>query len=72
MGQQASDLNPFAPTLRGSYEVQEIRRGRRVPLGSGTMGEVWPCTHRATHELRACKSILKQRRRINLEMRSIC
>lgn len=51
--------SPFAETLHQKYEVQEIRAGRRVPLASGTMGEVWPATYRQTQELRACKSIRK-------------
>ncbi|CAD7924241.1 unnamed protein product [Amoebophrya sp. A120] len=47
-------------TLEDDYDVQRIRHGRRYPLGSGTMGEVWPATHKRSREVRVVKSIPKR------------
>jgi len=49
----------FGNNLDRYYEVQRVRHGRRIPLGSGTMGEVWPATHKASRKLHVVKSIQK-------------
>ena len=54
----ASNFATVAARQQG-YEIQRVRKGRRLPLGSGTMGDVWPATHKETRELRVVKSVPK-------------
>jgi len=48
-----------AGTLEGSYEVQYMRFGKEQVMGSGTYGQVRPCTDLSTAALRAVKTIPK-------------
>ena len=62
MGSSFSSNSDFVPTifqrtLQSEYDVQRVRRGRRAPLGAGSQGEVWPCTHKKSRQLCVVKSV---------------
>lgn len=45
--------------VEADYDIQYLRHGAERAVGSGSYGEVRPCTHTATHKLRAVKTIEK-------------
>mmetsp|Transcript_147946 Transcript_147946/g.368686 ORF Transcript_147946/g.368686 Transcript_147946/m.368686 type:complete len:307 (-) Transcript_147946:48-968(-) len=45
--------------VEADYDIQYKRNGVEQAAGSGSYGEVRPCTHTATHKLRAVKTIEK-------------
>mmetsp|Transcript_99037 Transcript_99037/g.251418 ORF Transcript_99037/g.251418 Transcript_99037/m.251418 type:complete len:301 (-) Transcript_99037:93-995(-) len=46
--------------IQVDYDIQYKRHGQECAAGSGSFGEVRPCTHMGTHKLRAVKTIDKK------------